>query len=101
MVRRPRSVCWKKLAQSAARDPRAVPQAQVVFRPVPCQNRPVRVSNSRVDMLATVLHSVDRSAVLAAGAVRNVSDEALLAHEPRIRRLVHRLLGWPLRAAEV
>jgi len=38
-------------------------------------------------------------AAIAGNAAR--TDELLLAQQPRIRRLVHRLLGWSARAAEV
>jgi RNA polymerase sigma-70 factor (ECF subfamily) len=52
-------------------------------------------------LLATVLAASDRS--LAPGELAAAASPAsvLTAEAPRLRRLVHRLLGWPRQTAEV
>jgi len=59
------------------------------------------VSNALVGTLASVLNSVDPPAITATPARALASDDVLLAHEPPLRRLVHRLLGWPAQSDEV
>jgi RNA polymerase sigma factor (sigma-70 family) len=63
------------------------------------QNGDGRASNRAVSVtlehLVAACESVPESGSDAVPAVAPLaSPEALLAHEPRIRRLVHRLLGW-------
>lgn len=49
---------------------------------------------------AATLHAVDRLAP-PAPAVPATTDALLLQHEPQVRRLVHRLLGWSHRGHDV
>lgn len=52
--------------------------------------------------LALVLQSLDASTPPPAVAVRApLAAEALAAATPQLRRLVHRVLGWPARATDV
>lgn len=52
-------------------------------------------------ILATVLAATDRSLAPCETAAACDPDTALAAAAPRLRRLVHRLLGWPRHATEV
>lgn len=52
------------------------------------------MSNADVIHFATVWSHAARSRADRQGASTVATDEALCAHAPRLRRLVHRLLGW-------
>ncbi|MGE3174853.1 MAG: RNA polymerase sigma factor [Planctomycetota bacterium] len=51
--------------------------------------------------LASWLHAADRPLAPAEPRPRAIDDHVLLAHQDRLRRLVHRLLAWPLAGGDV
>ena len=55
----------------------------------------------RMTDLAQLLATWDASAVPAAAGRPVAAADALAAEAPRLRRLVHRLLGWPAQSGEV
>ena len=80
-------------ARSGGRDSRAT-----------CQIQSLAVSNAahrRMTDLAHILAAWDASQPPAAAARSELCSDTLTGQAPRLRRLVHRLLGWPKHTAEV
>lgn len=69
--------------------------------PHPVRARPFGVSNGRVVQPPFLVQTVDRTPVTAAARAAPAFADHLCAEAPRLRRLVHRLLGWSARAADV
>jgi RNA polymerase sigma-70 factor (ECF subfamily) len=68
--------------------------------PPRCQNATLGVSNASMPGFAATLHAIDRLAP-PPPAIAATTDALLLQHEPQVRRLVHRLLGWSFRGHDV